>query len=322
VAAPRCWHKLGRVFVPEAHAVGRPWLHSHAANPVAVPLDDDVVRVYFSSRDDRSRSHVAWFEFALDAPHRVLRLAEAPLVVPGELGSFDDSGASLGCVLRHGERHLLYYVGWNLSVTVPWRNSIGLAVGDASGLAFKKHGRAPVLDRSDLDPFSLSYPWVLHDGTRFRMWYGSNLTWGATVDAMTHVIRSASSDDGLHWCVDDEIALALAGGDETCLARPCVVAAGAGYRMWYSRRGARYRIGYAEARDGRRWRRMDSAAGIDVGAATEWDGDMVCYPSVFAARGRRYMLYNGNGFGATGIGLAVASDFASVIPGREPEGAR
>jgi hypothetical protein len=32
---------------------------------------------------------------------------------------------------------------------------------------------------------------------------------------------------------------------------------------------------------------------------------MVCYPCVFDAAGGRYMLYNGDGHGRTGFGLAV-----------------
>ena len=32
---------------------------------------------------------------------------------------------------------------------------------------------------------------------------------------------------------------------------------------------------------------------------------MVEYPYVFDWQGRRYMLYNGNGYGLTGVGLAV-----------------
>jgi hypothetical protein len=228
-------------------------------------------------------------------------------VTPGAPGLFDDSGASLGCVLVHGGRHLLYYVGWNLAVTVPWRNSIGLAVGDAGGLLFHKHGRAPVLDRSEADPFSLSYPWVLHDRGVFRMWYGSNLTWGASKDAMTHVVKYAESADGLRWRADGRVVLDLAGPGETCLARPCVVREAGGYRAWFARRGASYRIGYAESADGLVWQRRDAEAGIDV-SSSGWDADMVCYPGVFTLGGRTYLLYNGNGHGATGVGLAVHAD--------------
>ena len=32
---------------------------------------------------------------------------------------------------------------------------------------------------------------------------------------------------------------------------------------------------------------------------------MVCYPYVFDHAGNRYMLYNGNGYGRTGFGMAI-----------------
>ncbi|MFM8395102.1 MAG: hypothetical protein ACKOB4_14370, partial [Acidobacteriota bacterium] len=44
--------------------------------------------------------------------------------------------------------------------------------------------------------------------------------------------------------------------------------------------------------------------GIDVSAAG-WDDEMIEYPFVFEHRGRLFMLYNGNGYGRTGFGLAL-----------------
>jgi hypothetical protein len=35
-----------------------------------------------------------------------------------------------------------------------------------------------------------------------------------------------------------------------------------------------------------------------------WDSESVAYPFVFDHAGRRYMLYNGNGYGLTGFGIA------------------
>jgi hypothetical protein len=74
--------------------------------------------------------------------------------------------------------------------------------------------------------------------------------------------------------------------------------------MWFCSRGARYRIRYAESADGLTWERRDGEAGIDVSEAG-WDAEMIEYPCVFDHKGRRYMLYAGNGFGRTGFGLAV-----------------
>jgi hypothetical protein len=41
-----------------------------------------------------------------------------------------------------------------------------------------------------------------------------------------------------------------------------------------------------------------------VASGEGWDAAMVCYPHVFEQGGNRYMLYNGDGFGRTGFGLA------------------
>jgi len=83
--------------------------------------------------------------------------------------------------------------------------------------------------------------------------------------------------------------------------------------MWYAHRGSRdyrtnpeysYRIGYAESSNGMDWKRMDELVGIGV-SDSGWDSKMIEYPCVYDYAGKRYMLYNGNGFGVTGIGLAV-----------------
>ncbi len=77
--------------------------------------------------------------------------------------------------------------------------------------------------------------------------------------------------------------------------------------MWFSYRsgdGTPYRIGYAFSADGLNWELRLKDAGIDV-SSEGWDSEMVCYPYVFEHSGDRYMLYNGNGYGKTGIGLAI-----------------
>jgi hypothetical protein len=79
---------------------------------------------------------------------------------------------------------------------------------------------------------------------------------------------------------------------------------GALYRMWFSHRGASYRIGYAESNDGLSWTRKDEDAGITT-SRDGWDSEMVAYPWVGDIAGRRRMLYNGNNYGFTGIGQAI-----------------
>ena len=56
--------------------------------------------------------------------------------------------------------------------------------------------------------------------------------------------------------------------------------------------------------DGINFTRLDEAAGIEP-SDHGWDRDMQGYPHIFDYDDRRYMIYNGNNFGQTGLGLAL-----------------
>ncbi|HZZ95341.1 MAG TPA: hypothetical protein VFE23_22470 [Usitatibacter sp.] len=295
------WTKLGLVFCPDRNF---PWMQTHAAGPFAEPIEGDRFRIYFGCRDAQQRTHIGTVELDLTRPDKVLDLSPEPVVGPGEPGLFDDSGTSMGCLVRYGDTRYLYYLGWNLGVTVPWRNTIGVAAARDGEKGFRKLSRAPLLDRSEEDPFSISYPWVLEDGGRWRMWYGSNLSWGEKPESMAHVIKEANGAGPLHWSRSGDISIAAKSAAEHAISKPCVLKENGLYRMWYSHRGDTYRIGYAESRDGTHWTRRDEDVGIDV-SASGWDSESIQYAHVFRHRGRLYMLYNGNHYGKTGVGLAL-----------------
>ena len=281
---------------------------SHAANPFAEHLSGSIYRVYFTCRNVENQSHIAYVDVDADNNFKVVAIADKPLLSPGEPGMFDDSGTAMGYLLNvNGKKHL-YYLGWNLKVTVPWINTIGLAIWNESKQVFEKYSRAPIMDRSNEDPFTISYPSILNDNGKYRMWYGSNLRWGKTQDTMQHVIKYAESTDGINWKRSNDIHINLEHPNEYALSKPFVLKTNGLYQMWYSYRAngniSTYRIGYAESVDGYKWTRKDNEVGIDV-SANGWDSEMICYPFVFDYKGKRYMLYNGNGYGKTGFGVAV-----------------
>ena len=55
------------------------------------------------------------------------------------------------------------------------------------------------------------------------------------------------------------------------------------------------------------WRRKGHQGISDSG----WDSEMVNYPHVFELDGKSYMLYQGNGMGRAGFGLAVLESESS-----------
>ena len=84
------WRKLGLVFCPSGEM---PWMQSHAAVPIAERLDENLFKIYFSSRDKFNRSYTGYTVIDIDRPNEILELSTEPVLVPGELGEFDDSGA-------------------------------------------------------------------------------------------------------------------------------------------------------------------------------------------------------------------------------------
>jgi hypothetical protein len=155
-----------------------------------------------------------------------------------------------------------------------------------------------------VDPFTVSYPFVINEGDRWRMWYGSNLKWGNRQQDMDHVLKYAESDDGINWNATGDISVSFVYAGEYAMSKPSVVKEDGIYKMWYSYRGDAYRIGYAESLDGIHFDRRDKLAGIDI-SRSGWDSESVEYPNVFDHGAQRYMLYNGNRYGLTGIGLAA-----------------
>ena len=295
------WEKLGRVFAPR----NLRWMRSHAAVPCARVIDESVVRVFFSGRDDAGRSVVGFFDLDPAMPTRILRVSERPVLEPGGLGSFDESGAMCSWVLEHAGQIWLYYIGWTRGVTVPFYNSIGLAISGDGGLTFDKVSAGPLISRDRIDPFFTASSCVMVDQGKWKMWYLSCTGWQSVAGQPRHHyhIRYAESNDGIDWMRSGQVCIDYASDAEYAISRPSVVRDGDLYKMWYSYRGESYRIGYAESDDGIHWARKDEEAGIEV-SESGWDSQMIEYPCVFDRSGHRYMLFNGNGYGSTGVGLA------------------
>lgn len=302
------WEKIGQLFCPNNIS---DLIVSHAANPFAKRLTDSVYRIFFTCRDSLNRSHISYVDINFDDSFKIIGLSEQPIIAPGEPGMFDDGGTAMGYYIEIDHVPHIYYLGWNLKVSVPWLNTIGLARFNKEKHAYEKVSRAPIMDRSDEDPFSISYPSILEDRGLYKMWYGSNLKWGKEQHEMQHVIKFAESRDGINWKRSNHISLGFSSQYEYALSKPFVISEHGIYKMWYSYRGqeriSTYRIGYAESLNGLNWTRMDDKAGIDV-SLNDWDSEMICYPFIFDHQGRRYMLYNGNGYGKTGFGLAILKE--------------
>lgn len=299
------WKSHGRVLAPDPKT---PWLTSCAGSAGTLSeWDGDEGYVYVSGRDEKNRSLIGRVVLNVRDTPKVVHVDPEPVFRFGSLGAFDENGVSYPSLVQHAGELRLYYAGWMPSVLTPFQNHIGLAVARGGG-SFERVSRAPILPRTDADHLWLGSMYVTADADGFHMWYTACLEWTPTDGAPLHkyLIKYAHSEDGLTWQRDDEIAIDFASEDEFAIARPSLLQADGRHHMWFCSRGEEYRLGYAVSVDGREWERRDDALGFTA-SGDAWDAKAQCYPCVFRANDRLFMLYNGNGYGRDGLGISELS---------------
>lgn len=298
------WQNLGMLYCPSS-TNRHPKLVSHAANPLPILIEGDLYRIFFSGRDADNRSSVGAVDIDI-VNRKVIRDYSNPFVEHGPEGSFYADGVGIGnCYEVNGMQYMLF-MGWQSPKGGHWRGDIGRLIVKPD-LTLELASELPFMGSDTADPISLSYPWVLkNEMGGYHMWYGSTRMWDAGNGEMLHVINYASSTDGHSWNREG-LAVPYELGRAQAFSRPTVVGnVETGFEMWFSCRsgsGDKYHIGYAFSKDGNDWQLALGEAGIDV-SAEGWDSEMIEYPYVFDHKGARYMLYNGNGYGKTGFGLA------------------
>jgi len=303
------WTKKGLIFQPTGKGG---WMNSHAQVPTPL-VCDDVLRVYFASRPNPRLSLTGYVDLNPEDPSEIVYVHESPILDPGKPGTFDEFGIMPACAVEHGGLIYLYYSGWSRCASVPYHNTTGLAVSEDSGRTFRKLGEGPILERTLLEPYSATNPFVLKADDGWWMWYSSGTGWIELDGRWEHVydVKCARSEDGVWWTRDGSSAIAQTHSEEA-ITRACVLDLHGQYLMWYCYRGSRdfrdgadsYRIGCAYSTDLVHWTRQDDRSGIVCGTPGEPDSEMVAYPYVFRANQRIFMLYNGDRFGTRGFCLA------------------
>lgn len=289
------WRKHGCIWKTDSQYN---WMQSHSAVPFVIHLEADVYRIYFTARDRENRSHASFIDFDVVQCELVSGPLPKPILKPGSIGHFDDCGVTLSCYVP--ELDCFYYLGWNSTKTVSYNNEIGRAKFSKEGECLEKLGCRPVFGKCEDEPFTFGYPWVIYANGLYWMWYDVLLDW----DNFVFELRSAISKNGVDWVKTGVSSPSLETG-ESGIARPCVIFEESQFKMWYSvKRSDGYRIGYATSFDGINWERLDELVGIEC-SDSGWDSEQIEHPLVFDHKGKRLMLYNGNGFGESGIGLAV-----------------
>ncbi len=308
------WNKGGLIY----YATGEyEWNKSFTQVPVPFRISDDLIRIFFGSRNINGKSQIGFADIIPDNPKKIINISEKPVLNFGDLGTFDEAGVVPSATVNFQGRIFLYYIGYTVRNTIPYHNSIGLAISSDNGLSFKRYSKGPLFDSNVIEPYFSASCSVILGSNIWKMWYLSCTGWQLINDIPEpfYNIKYAESKDGINWirtgivCIDNT-------ADSEAIAKPFVIHEDGIYKMWYSYRkvvnyktqkNASYKIGYAESQDGIKWIRKDNLVGIER-SSEGWDSEMMEYCHILDIRGKRIMFYNGNGFGKTGFGYAILEE--------------
>jgi hypothetical protein len=306
------WNRKGILF--DVNKYKNFGITSHASIPFAFNMHDDKFRIFFSSRNEFGKSLPYYIDVNVSNGNiDIIGDISGPILQFGDIGTFDDSGIMPSSLLKVGDKIYMYYIGWNEQVSVSYRLSIGLAISEDNGNTFYKYSKGPILDRSLIEPYFNTAPYVIFDDNIFKMWYVSCTEWilHENKSEPIYCIKYCTSKNGIDWIKNDDICI---GYDDAIhsIGRPCVIKNNELYEIYFSHRKSTdyrfnkkntYKIGSSESNDGINF--FNKKMNILNPDEIEWDGIMNEYCHVFIHKDLKYMIYNGNGFGKDGFGYAT-----------------
>jgi len=289
------WEKLGQIYQVNNK---NPYLLTHASNPLASHLKNDIFRIYYNGRDKENKSSVSYVDIDIISK-TIINDPKTPILTYGRENSFYSHGISIGNIWEQDGKSYIGFMGWQIRGNNHW-------VGDIGKFEIKD-GKAKkptlLLGLSKEDPVSLSYPHIEYENGVYKMWYGSTIDWTSENGEMIHVLKYATSSDCKTWNLKGS-SLPYILGKAQAFSRPTLINIKNKKHMWYSYRsgdGTLYRIGHSQ-RENNQFE-LNPSPNLDV-SSKGWDSEMVCYPFVFEHKNEIYMLYNGNNHGVEGFGLA------------------
>ncbi len=302
------WVKRGFLFKPNRNLW---WQNTHAQNPTIEFLTDNILRVYFASRDFNNKSYTGYFDLNL-CNMKIINVIDEPILKPDF--EYEKDGVYPATILNIGNLKFLYYLGFISLGMGKFSATINLAFSE-DGKKFYKYSNNPILGIDEIDPVLVTNPYVIKNNNYYFMFYTSGIKYEEIYGELKafYTIKLAISEDGINFKKTNKIIFPLDDNQTARTTRMSILKEGGLYRAWYTYGNIKdpgrkaYRIGYAESYDLYNWIRKDDEVGIDIGPE-EYDNEMMAYPQVFKYKERYFMLYNGNNYGKDGILYAVANN--------------
>lgn len=257
---------------------------THAQLPTAIKVGDSTIRLYFCTKLEKL-SNIFFVD--LDCFSLEIKSDVKLVLSPGVRGSFDQAGVMPSCIVNG----YMYYTGWSLRNDVPYTHAIGMAKILPDG-GLERIYDGPILSVNRFDKFLVNSPCVIEANDSWHMYYSSGTGWHENYPS--YCIKKATSLNGINWFINSQKEITFNLEDEA-ISRVCYDSKMNTYYFSMRTKETSYHIYYLE--EGNKPKHLNMGT-------QDWDSKMQCYPFIYDDDGLRYMFYNGNGYGETGIGVA------------------
>ena len=301
------WRSLGLLFDFESKYE---WMNSHASLPTIINISNEYFRIFFSTRDIFNRSHTTFVDLNLQywrPGNKLIHTQKKPTFSPGKIGLFDDCGVTVSTFLKTKSGMYAYYLGWTQKKTTLFSNEIGIAYVDKN-YNFNRIQNLPIYGRTEVEPLTFGYPTILKYNNKISMYYDGIKKWNLKNQASYKFnLREAIYNKKDKWIFTNKELIKLK-SNERAITRPTFMILNKKLIMIFSLDVAgKYELAAACQNNNGKWSRMNNFTFVNSGQ--EWDSIDNCYPSIFESNNQYYMLYNGNGYGKSGFGIAKLFDY-------------
>jgi len=229
-----------------------------------------------------------------------------PVMHPDPASSWESQEIFHPHVIYNGTRYEMWYVGFDGNTT-----RIGYATSE-DGVHWTRYEGNPILEPGppgSWDENRLLWPYVLFDGTLYKMWYTS-------VDGeWVGRIGYATSTDGINWVKSPENPVLdlgeLGSWDSWRVGASSVIYDGYSYKMWYIGADSPYspKVGLATSTDGIHWTKYQNNPVLEPGPPGSWDQQGIIHTNVLFDGISCKMWYAGfKDVNMSGIGYATSLD--------------
>jgi len=276
--------------------------------PTAILLNKETIRVYVGAWDDEGISRIAYIDLDASDPCKILEISQNPVLEIGEDGMFDENGVFPAHAYNDNGDIYLYYTGFQKGHKIRHYNFGGLAKGNLDSPNLTRHSRSPVLDRKEEGLLVRAGQSILIEDGIYKTVYSAGSFWteagGKT--RPTYDVYYQESTDGVTYKDAGTKILSADHSVEHGLGRPQIIKLKGDYYSFYTRRALsmKYFIGAGKSKDLVNWERIDNEIEGLEHSESDWDSEMIYFPSVLEVGDKIYLFYCGNNFGETGFGFA------------------